>query len=79
MGGEPPQHEEEGDGRDERAIQARGHSVAQLLGEEWRTDGDGIYRLVAQSEASDGSTERAAERDAVDDLIAELTADLGQP
>jgi hypothetical protein len=81
MGGEPPQQQER-EQRDEHAVRARGHWVGQLLGEQWQTDGDGIYRLAAEEDppepapSSTGSVERAAGRDAVDDLIAELTADL---
>jgi hypothetical protein len=80
MGGEPPQgqqHEE----RDERAVQARGHWLAQHLGEQWRSDGDGIYRLVAsedppESEPLTRESTAAQTPDDVDELIAELSADL---
>jgi hypothetical protein len=81
VGGEPPLQEEHG-GRDERAVTVRGDSVAQLLGEQWHTDGDGIYRLVEQMdpvEPSPNGPQRGGRRDAVDDLIAELTADLRRP
>lgn len=79
MGGKPPQGREHG-GRDERAVQARGLSLAHLLGEEWRSDGDGIYRLVAPAESSepvlrDERTVTSAPDD-LDELIAELSADL---
>jgi hypothetical protein len=81
MGGEPPQWKEH-EGRDERAVQARGPWLGEMLGEEWRSDGDGIYRFVASAEPSE--LEPPAERqltstpDAVDALIAELSADLGR-
>jgi hypothetical protein len=81
MGGEPPQGQEH-EGRDERAVQARGPWLGEMLGEEWRSDGDGIYRFVASAEPSE--LEPPAERqltstpDAVDALIAELSADLGR-
>jgi hypothetical protein len=80
MGGMPPQ-EQKHEGRDERAALARGLSVGHLLGEEWRSDGDGIYRLVTPAEPVESApAERGvvAAPDDVDDLIAELSADLGR-
>lgn len=80
MGGVPPQGQEQ-EGPDARAVHARGHWIGHLLGEEWRSDGDGIYRLVAPTEqlgsaAPADEPQDAAAPDAVDDLIAELSADL---
>jgi len=79
MGGVAPQGQEH-EGRDARAAQARGDSVGNLLGEEWRSDGDGIYRLVPPSEPSESAPaeRRVAAPDDVDELIAELSADLGR-
>jgi hypothetical protein len=79
MGGEPPQGQED-ERRDERAVQARGHSLGHLLGEEWRSDGDGIYRLAAPAEPSESapSERRVIAPDDVDELIAELSADLAR-
>ena len=81
MGGEPPQGQQPE--RDERAVQARGHWLAQQLGEGWQSDGKGIYRLVG-SEGPAGFEPLTREAitapapDAVDALIAELSADLGR-
>jgi hypothetical protein len=82
MGGEPPQGEQQKE-RDERALQARGYWLAKQLGEQWQSDGNGIYRFVASEDPSESEplkrdSTAAPAPDTVDDLIAELSADLGR-
>lgn len=85
MGGEPPLRRED-EGQDEGADRAREHWFARQLGEQWQSEGDGIYRFVAQTNPSEArppsDVARSAESpdtapDIVDDLIAELSGEVG--
>lgn len=73
VGGEPPlgrKDEEPDDGvRRERA-----NWLARELGEQWRSEGDGIYRFVGQSDPAEALP---TPPDFVDDLIAQLSGELG--
>jgi hypothetical protein len=81
VGGEPPPRRED-EGQDEDGVQARGHWLAQQLGEEWQTDGDGIYRFVARTDPPEAprprggapsAESRGPSPEVIDDLIAELS------
>jgi hypothetical protein len=73
MGGEPPLRREDEE-PDDGVQRERGHWLERELGEQWRSEGDGIYRLVGQTDPAEAPVTAP---DFVDDLIAQLSGELG--
>lgn len=73
VGGEPPlrRNDEE---PDDGVLQERAHWLVRELGAQWQSEGDGIYHFVGQTDPTEAP---ATAPDLVDDLIAQLSGELG--